>query len=255
MIRSTRFGIANATPVGGKVNRKSTFHRNLRILALGPVPLAEMQHGVALRAFHFLHRLKEKHEIRYLALKSAAREIPPTPHGAARLGRMLRLDRAFPFDRDFEESLRHAVAAQPPDLVLAFDVELLPYALRLGPPVVADLVDEPALATLRETKILPFGVEMLRNLKRVLEMILLERRLCMRARACLVVAAQDARWLRAIARGSNVCELPNGVDIDYFASAPEVEHGGFDLVFSGNMEFPRTLRPCAILPNRFFPRW
>jgi glycosyltransferase involved in cell wall biosynthesis len=212
-----------------------------------------MQHGIALRAYHLLHRLKEQHEIRYLDLKSVACRPRPMPHGIARLGQMLRFDRAVPFDANFERTLRDAISTQSPDLILAFGVELLPYALRLGPPVVADLVDESALATLREARAQPFGLGTLRTLKRALEMLLLERRLCVRARVCFVVAAQDARWLRTIAHGANVCELPNGVDIDYFAPVPKAERGCFDLVFSGNMEFPPNVAAVHYFAKSVFP--
>jgi glycosyltransferase involved in cell wall biosynthesis len=166
---------------------------------------------------------------------------------------MLRFTDAVPLDANFETTLRDAIAAQAPDLILSFGVELLPYALRLGPPVVADLVDEHVLATLRDARAQPFGMGMLRTLKRALELLLLERRHCPRTCVCLVVAAQDARWLRTIAHGSNVRELPNGVDIDYFAPVPEAERGGLDLVFSGNMEFAPNVAAVHHFAKSVFP--
>jgi sugar transferase (PEP-CTERM/EpsH1 system associated) len=118
--------------------------------------------GDKIRSFHLLDHLAARHRVRLVAaaddpgdlrhataLESKAEAVRVVPFGRA--GALARAAAGlvagrplsvawFPVAR-LEAEARRLVAARRPDVILAFSAQTAPAALRLGPPVVLDLVD------------------------------------------------------------------------------------------------------------------
>ena len=246
----------------------------LNILVLSPVPIDTLRHGIGLRIHHLLRHLGRAHAITLVNLRegdgargatedfgirvieceqSAAPRGAGRPSGVAGLRHLIRLRSPFRDSEAMRRAVQEQFASRRFDVVLAFHPALLHYAL-LSPdtPVVADLVDEPALGTWRELRLARSSGQALRLVKLIAELVIYERALCPRARACLVVAEGDARSLRRLVPAARVEVLPNGVDLDYFrpaGGAPEPD----TLMFSGNMDFPPNVAGVLHFHRHIFP--
>ncbi len=64
-----------------------------------------------------------------------------------------------------------------------------------------------------------------------------ERYACTRADLTLTVSETDRDLFKRLAPASNLHAIPTGVDIDYFAPAPESQANELELVFSGSMDW------------------
>jgi len=223
--------------------------QRLRLLVLSQPNVTDLCHGGGLRMHHLLRHLLQRHEVRLLCSEAFA-PAPPVQGKLGRLLAMLRLGRPYCFQPDFQQAVDRQLAG-PFDAVLVFGAELLQYLQNVEIPVVADLVDEPVLATLRELPAL-HGIDYLRMLKHALSLVPYERRWCRRTAACLLVSERDVRALERVTGSVGAVALPNGVDTGYFhpQGKPAV---GEDLVFSGNMSFPPNVAGCLYFAREVFP--
>ncbi len=223
--------------------------RQLKLLVLSQADSRALCHGSGLRMHHLLRYLQQRHEISVLCGDNFAPAEPLRGRGR-RLLAMVSPGRPYPFQPEFQRAVDRELEKQF-DAVILFGAELLQYTAKIRVPVVADLVDEPVLATLRE---LPAerGLEFLRTVKRAVSLIPYERRWCRKMAACLLVSEENARSLTRVARGSEAVALPNGVDTDYFRPAGIPVKDG-ELAFTGNMSFPPNVAACLYFAQEIFP--
>lgn len=239
-------------------------NRRLEILAVGPVPPGAMQHGVGLRACHFLGRLRERHDIHYIHFqddRTAARpswatpvprEEPVKPAWPARIAGMLTLGLPCPFFPAMDRAVSDALAERSYDVALVFEYTLLQYAAGRGVPVVADVVDEIVLSVRREMAITPSWLGKLRLLKYRFQLESYFRRLYPLASACTVVGAEDKESLSKVAPKGNYVIIPNGVDATYFTPS-DVPPEPFTLLFSGNMAYAPNVAAVKYFAVSIFP--
>jgi glycosyltransferase involved in cell wall biosynthesis len=151
--------------------------------------------------------------------------------------------------RAFDKMLRdHAF-----DAVLVMGVDLLQYTEHCAVPVIADLVDEPVLAALRQIRVHGFSPDALRMAKHIFELLPYLRRNCRKAQHCILVSQKDADWLRSIVPGAAVSVVPNGVDADYFCPAGRPVNPR-EVVFSGIMGFPPNIAAAQYFASQVFPK-
>jgi len=225
----------------------------LRLLLLSEIAPEAVCHGIGLRAYHLLRHLPGEYQVTCLSAEQY------TSPGASRSSSLRRMRSLFQMQRPyrFEPELQHAfdqiLRDQPFDAVLVMGVDLLQYTQHCPVPVIADLVDEPLLATLREIRLQGLSANSLRMAKHLVELFPYLRRNCRRARHCILVSQQDARWLRCIVPGAPVSVVPNGVDADYFQPAG-LPVNPREIVFSGIMGFPPNIAAAQYFASRVFPK-
>jgi len=213
-----------------------------------------LHHGTGLRVHHLLHRLPPSYEI---TIFSAQRYVSPqTLHSSSPLQRLrssFQFHHPYHHEPECQRAFDRALRDRSFDAVLVMGVDLLHYTENCDVPVIADLVDEPVLAALREMRVEGLSASALRLVKRVFELFPYLRRNCRRARHCMLVSEQDARWLRRLVPGVAVSVLPNGVDADFFhpAGLPVNPH---EIVFSGIMGFSPNIAAAQYFASQIFPR-
>lgn len=225
--------------------------KRLRLLALCPAKLHSLRHGTGLRVHHLLRHLEQSHRITALIAEDfpspAAVHLPLR----RRLRSMMDFSRPYPFQPEFQQACQKAIASGQFDAIVVFGAELLQYVQACRIPVIADLVDEPVLATLRELRA-QRGIAFLRSLKNATSLIGYQRRLCRNVSTCLVVSAENARSFARIVPGVEGIVLPNGVDTSFFHTTGLPAREG-EIVFSGNMAFPPNIAACRHFAQRIFP--
>ena len=224
--------------------------RRLRVLVLSEVSPAALFHGTGLRAHHLLRFLEKVHEIELIC----AQDYPvlhPASTWSGRLRSLFDFKRPFGFRPDLANAIEQKLLAARFDVILLFGAEMLQYLTNDGPPVVADLVDEPFRAALRGLNMAP-GISAMRSLKRCLSLVAYERHWCRRTDTCVVVSDVDARSLSHLASGIRVMALPNGVDTSFFRPGMEEARLG-EILFFGNMAFPPNVAAAVYFARKIFP--
>ena len=223
-----------------------------RLLVLTESAPESICHGIGLRAHHLLRRLSHSYEITYLSAEPFVTKKSSQASPRGRLRSCIQVRNPYRFEPDLQRAFDRALREQSFHVVVVMGVDLLHYTEHCDVPVVADLVDEPLLAALREIRVQGFSTHALRMAKHVLELFPYIRRNCRRTRHCILVSEQDARWLRRLVPGVAVSVLPNGVDADFFhpAGLPVMPR---EIVFSGMMGFPPNIAAAQYFASQVFP--
>jgi glycosyltransferase involved in cell wall biosynthesis len=233
--------------------RSDLSYKRLNLLVLSLVNSQELCHGAGLRAHHLLRHLEQAHRITFLCAEDFPVPASARKGPAHRLYSMLNLHNPYPLQLEFQQAARRTIASGEFDAIVLFGTEMLQYLpLECPIPMLADLVDEPVLATLRELHLLR-GWEFLTTLKHALSVAIYERRLCRQVTSCMVVSEENARWFSRVVPSVQVAVIPNGVDTGFFRpQGLPVQQG--EIVFSGNMGFPPNIAACLHFAERIFPR-
>jgi glycosyltransferase involved in cell wall biosynthesis len=187
---------------------------------------------------------------------SADQYTPPRHSRASRLSSLrsfFQIQRPYRFEPELQRVFNQMLCDHPFDAVLVMGVDLLQYTEHCAVPVIADLVDEPLLAALREIRSQRFSVNALRMAKHIVELLPYLRANCRRARHCILVSQTDAHWLRRIVPGVPVSVVPNGVDTDFFRPAGLTVNPR-EIVFSGIMGFSPNIAAAQYFARRVFPK-
>ena len=225
----------------------------LRLLVLTESSPEAICHGVGLRAHHLLRRLPHSYEITYLSAEQFARAKPTRKAPLQRLRSGLQLQQPYRVEPELQRAFDCALREQSFDAIIVMGVDLLHYAEHCSVPVIADLVDEPVLAALREIRVQGLSANGLRMAKHVFELLPYLRRLCRKARHCIFVSEQDARWFRRILPCVPVSVLPNGVDSHFFHPAG-LPVNPREIVFSGIMGYPPNIAAAQYFAHQIFPK-
>ncbi len=212
-----------------------------------PWPLA---HGVALRVWHFARKLTEGgDQVTLLTPKvgqdclGAYRSIGVSLLQAAVDGPVKRPGRWSMRAYSFTSVVAKALTdnAGKFDVTVLVNVTMLQYASYVAacPVVVADIIDDPVLAVRRSKR----GGRLLRTarkMRRLVELRLYERRFLPLVTVASLVTEQDAASFRGRNKGTHVIVSPNGVDLEWYAPAPNAAHDADVepiVIFVGNMSF------------------
>ena len=223
-----------------------------RLLVLSETSPEAICHGIGLRAYHLLSRLPSFYDITFLSAERYKSATPSQAPSLRRLHSFFQWQRPYRFEPELQHAFNRTLRDQSFDAVLVMGADLLQYAGHCDVPIIADLVDEPMLAALREIRLQGISPDALRLTKHVFELLPYLRRTCRRARHCILVSQQDARWLRRIVPGVPVSVVPNGVDAAYFRPSG-LPVNPREIVFSGIMGFPPTSPPRCTSRTRSFP--
>lgn len=246
-VTSTR----NPTAKSHHPNSDQSHEQRLRVLALCPKELSSLRHGTGLRVHHLLRHLEHSHAITTLIAENFPKQATGRLSPRQRLCGVMDFSRPYPFQPEFQQAVQEAIASDLFDAIVVFGADLLHYVQACRIPVIADLVDEPVLATLRELRA-QSGLEFLRSIKHAASLVCYQRRMCRHVSTCLVVSAESARACSRVLPGMEVIVLPNGVDTSFFhATGLPVQQG--EIVFSGNMSFPPNVAACLHFARRIFP--
>jgi len=242
-----------------------------RILALAPALPVCPRDGVALRVHHLLGRLSATHDVTLVHFRAASdrpevsavtarmRGVVCDPPGGQqasgpRLFRAARLPSPYAPSASMDRAVRLLVSAERFDVVLAVHPAVLRHAfVEAGPPVVADLMDEPVLKIWRELHLARRPDTALRLVRRILGLLLYERALCSRAASCVVVGDDEARNLRRIVPTARIQVVPSGVDVDYFRPL-DIRTEPHALLFSGNLDYGPNVAAIQYFHRRVWPR-
>jgi len=219
--------------------------------------------GALQRSYHLLRQVAQRHEVHLVALNQSAllagrddidearRElsrfcasttIVPFLAGSSTLGKLAVAGAAAatgtPYEMMWVRSARFSRAvrlhgAAPFDLVHADTIGLMPYAQRLGAPVVLNHhnVESHMLGVRAEHESSALKRAYFRTEARRLARV--ECRLCAAAHRNLVVSELDGERLREICGHLPLDVVPNGVDVDYFDPQPAGSQRG--MIFAGGM--------------------
>jgi glycosyltransferase involved in cell wall biosynthesis len=210
-------------------------------------------HGIGLRAYHLLSRLPSFYDITFLSAERYQSATPAQSSSLRRLHSFFQWQRPYHFEPQLQDAFNRMLRDQSFDAVLVMGADLLQYTAHCDVPIVADLVDEPMLAALREIRVQGLSPDGLRMTKHFFELLPYLRRTCRRARHCILVSQQDARWLRRIVPGIPVSVVPNGVDAAYFRPSG-LPVNPREIVFSGIMGFPPNVAAVLYFARQVFPR-
>jgi glycosyltransferase involved in cell wall biosynthesis len=224
-----------------------------RLLLLSQIAPEAVCHGIGLRAYHLLRHLPHEYQVTCLSADQFASPTPPRSSNFHRLHSFVQMQSPYRFEPELQRAFDKMLREQPFDAVLVMGVDLLQYTQHCPAPVIADLVDEPLLATLREICLQGLSVNSLRLAKHLVELLPYLRSNCRRARHCILVSQQDARWLRRIVPGAAVSVVPNGVDAEYFRPAG-IAINPREIVFSGIMGFPPNIAATEYFARQVFPK-
>ena len=224
-----------------------------RLLVLSETSPEAICHGIGLRAYHLLSRLPSFYDITFLSAQQHKSAPPSQASRLRRLRSFFQWQRPYHFEPELQDAFNRMLRDQSFDAVLVMGADLLQYTGHCDVPIVADLVDEPMLAAVREIRVQGLSPDGLRLTKHLFELLPYLRRTCRRARHCILVSQQDARWLRRIVPGIPVSILPNGVDATYFRPSG-LPVNPREIVFSGIMGFPPNIAAALYFARQVFPR-
>ena len=226
--------------------------RPLNVLALTLINPIHTTNGTALRVKPMLEELGRRHRITLLCADGFAAAPAPRKGRLRRLRAMADFSHPYSFQPEFQAAVNAAVASENFDVLLLSGAEMLQYIPAKSLSVVADLVDEPVLAVLRNLNAIR-GWEKIVMAKHALSLLLYQRYWKNRLAAVLVVAPRDASTARRVLPGVLVREIANGVDVEYFhpGGMPRLP---YEIVFSGNMSFPPNIAACLWFADHVFPR-
>lgn len=215
-----------------------------------PYPL---QNGHALRLYHYIRRLQERHNFDLACtadtpvppeLRALFRRItvfPKPPHPAVSSWRRMR--QAFSADSLLRPSpemgcmIADAMKRPSYDLIWAAgDATLMTIPARRPIPLLGDLVDDGVLTVCREITRERTLMGRLAKLRRAALVAAYERRHYGKVDSCLLVSEIDERWFRRICPRTPTRVIHNGVDAQFFRPMPGPE-APCSLVFEGNLAF------------------
>ena len=242
--------------------------RLLVLLSRVPYPLEK---GDKLRAYHLVRRLARKHEIYLFCLS----DTPTTPEDIAhlkefcghievvRIGRgsiLLRLIKAvfsrLPFqvayfrNRTAQRRIDQVIREFEPDHVLCQLVRTTEYVRdHYGLPKTLDYMDTLSKGMERRTENAPAYLRPLLKAE-TRRLIRYENLMFDQFDHTVIISAQDRDYIYHPHR-TRMAVIPNGVDTTHFA--PQDAPKKFDLLFTGNMNYPPNIDSVLFLINKVLP--
>lgn len=225
----------------------------MRILMLAQgLPFPVYGDGLTVRVYHLLRELSRSDTCHLVSIASrklssseeeelrrmASSRILPTPSHSGWTTTARKVFSAKRFHSKFlEESVREEVKSFRPDVVIAEQTFMATYESAFRDiPSVMSAVDAIALAARKQAALAPTMLGRAAWRYVAAQRLRVERRYFHRFDRVTVVAEEDARFLRA-ELGLAVAVIPNGVDIDFFQPARQVDVGDA-IVFTGNLSAP-----------------
>ena len=164
---------------------------------------------------------------------------PPSPRKrqlSTRLIDKVRIGTPYPALDEFSAVVREKGASGTFDVILAFHPITVEAAVtRTSLPVLADLIDEPALGAWRDFRASKGLVTRFRKGRHVIQLVRYLRAYMPRAFASVVVSKEDALSLRRLVPGVRVAVVPTGIDTSYFQPSGRPQEPDA-VVFVGNFE-------------------
>lgn len=223
-----------------------------RLLVLSQIAPEAICHGIGLRAFHLLRHLPRSIDVTVLSAEEYRSAKCPRS-GLRSLHSFFQWHYPYRYEPELQRAFNQMLRDQSFDAVLVMGAELLQYIESCDLPIVADLVDEPMLAAMREIRTQGLSSNALRMTKHLFELLPYLRRNCRRVRHCTLASDQDARWLRRIVPGVPVSTVPNGVDAEHFRPTG-LPVNPCEIVFSGIMGFPPNIVAAQYFAREIFPK-
>ncbi|HXG02815.1 MAG TPA: TIGR03087 family PEP-CTERM/XrtA system glycosyltransferase [Candidatus Binatia bacterium] len=230
--------------------------------------------GDKVRAYHVLRHLARRHAVTLACLgderdpvpASALREVvadllvenPPRAERLARSLWTLALGGSATVGYFHSPALHARLAGQaaraPFDVVYVSSSSMTPYARHGGgAPVVADFVDVDSDKWRQYASLLPAHRGWLYRLEAA-RLGREEARAARLAARCLVTTRVEAQLLTALAPGSAVAVVPNGVDLEYFRPADRNGPPPPVMIFTGAMDYLPNADAAVYFAERIFPR-
>lgn len=242
--------------------------RLLVLLSRVPFPLEK---GDKLRAYHLVSRLAERHEIFLFCLSDSATDPAHIDHlkrfcsriQVVRIPRwriLLKLLTAvftrLPFQvayfhhRHAQRLVDRAIAEFQPDHVLCQLVRTTEYVRhRYGLPKTLDYMDTLSKGMERRTETAPFYLRPVFRME-TRRLIRYENLMFDQFDHSVIISAQDRDYIYHPLR-SRMAVVPNGVDMEHFT--PQGERPRYDLLFTGNMNYPPNIDSVLYLVNKVLP--
>ena len=240
----------------------------LVVLSRVPYPLEK---GDKLRAYHLITRLARRHEVYLFCLTDQRIEEGHLAHLRAYvahievvqlpvwriLGRLftavfsrLPFQVAYFHHRSAQRAIDKAIATFRPDHILCQLVRTTEYVRnRFDVPRTLDYMDTLSKGMERRTENAPFWIRpLLRTETR--RLIAYENLMLDLFDRHVIISAQDRDLLYHPAR-DRVAVIPNGVDTDFFR--PQDAEKTYDLVFTGNMNYPPNIDSVLYLAHQVLP--
>lgn len=242
--------------------------RLLVILSRVPFPLEK---GDKLRAYHLIARLARRHEVHLLCLSDAPTDPAHVEHLArfcasievVRLRRwriVLKLITAiftrlpvqvvYFHHRMAQRRVDAAIARIRPDHVLCQLVRTTEYVRRrYGLAKTIDYMDTLSKGMERRTETAPFYLKPIFRME-TRRLIRYENLMFDQFDHAVIISAQDRDYIYHPWR-DRMAVVPNGVDMEHFT--PQQEQPRYDLVFTGNMNYPPNIDSVLYLVNKVLP--
>lgn len=240
----------------------------LVLLSRVPYPLEK---GDKLRAYHLIARLARKHEVILCCLSDGATDPASIEHLAqfcshievVRIPRwriLLKLSTAIfsrlPFQVAYfhhssaQRSIDRVIREHAPDHVLCQLVRTTEY-VRSHPtlPKTLDYMDTLSKGMERRTRNAPIHLRPLFQTE-TRRLIRYENLMFDLFDHTVIISSQDREYIYHPLR-DRVHVIPNGVDTDHFSPQQQAQH--YDLVFTGNMNYPPNIDSVVFLVQKVLP--
>lgn len=242
--------------------------RLLVLLSRVPFPLEK---GDKLRAYHLVSRLARKHEVHLVCLS----DTPTAPEHLEHLKRfcssieVVRIPRwriilkllAAAFSRlpvqvvyfhhqHAQRRIDAAIERIRPDHVVCQLVRTTEYVRhRYALPKTLDYMDTLSKGMERRTETAPWYLRPIFRLE-TRRLIRYENLMFDQFDHSMIISAQDRDYIYHPSR-NRMAVVPNGVDMEHFR--PETVEKRFDLLFTGNMNYPPNIDSVLFLVNKVLP--
>jgi sugar transferase (PEP-CTERM/EpsH1 system associated) len=256
----------------------------MRILVLAPYPPYPPHSGGALRIFHLLRALAERHTVTLLSFapdQSAAQALAPLqtlvrlhvvigpPHRSLLRRALTTLFSAQPdmalrnASMAYTTALHKLLTSERFDVVLAESIEMAPYLLQARKAGLCTILDEfnaeyllqrrAALTDLRRLPTPKTLISGVYSLIQWLKLAAFERHILQVVDRVIVVSAEDELALRRLGPHASLHIVPNGVDCTYFAPPTKAPPLTNDLVFVGTLDYRPNVDAVLWFVDKVFP--
>ncbi|MFN3874914.1 MAG: glycosyltransferase [Flavobacteriales bacterium] len=242
--------------------------RLLVLLSRVPYPLEK---GDKLRAYHLIARLARRHQVHLVCLS----DTPPAPAHVEHLARfcasieVVRIGRlrlilklaasvfsrlpvqvVYFHHRHAQRRIDDAIERIRPDHVICQLVRTTEYVRRrYGLPKTLDYMDTLSKGMERRTETAPWYLKPIFRLE-TRRLIRYENLMFDQFDNAVIISAQDRDYIYHPWR-HRMAVVPNGVDTEHFSPMPVEPR--YDLLFTGNMNYPPNIDSVLFLANRVLP--
>jgi glycosyltransferase involved in cell wall biosynthesis len=242
----------------------------MNILVVTPYPPVLHLHGGGVRMFHNIRILSEEHSVRVISFVENDHEIEllksvePICESIAPVRRIADFGAHWfslaPFTiREFGTPEMHkavddAIRTKPADIVQCEYLQMAQYKRR-GVRSILTAHETFSANAYRAFQHATEAVDKLRLFSRWMAMLNYEISMCNKFDRVVTMTKEDANYLRSYARRANICDVPIGIDPDYFQPSFGAAERPLEVLFIGNFRHTPNVEAASFLLDEVAPHF